>query len=194
VNMVLHLILIAFFGVYLPWMKGIEFLDPPMISAYACLGALFAGPAAGQAFSGGGPRRDGTPSTRPQTMGDAAKRIVRALIYGEALIVIFLVAGILTVNFQRSGLWLLPQLDILGETVILGFAASTVVVSAVAWLSLRYSERAAKFGMRSLFLVMLLAYFYGSLRIAEYALSGTLLCFVAAFGFFYLLRREVVPQ
>ncbi|MEQ1947601.1 MAG: hypothetical protein ABL995_10455 [Bryobacteraceae bacterium] len=192
--MLLHLILIAFFGVYLPWMKGLEFLDPPMISAYACLGALFAGPSAGQAFSGGGPRRDGTPSTRPQTMNEAGKRIVRALSYGEALIAIFLAAGILTVNFQRPGHWLLPQLDTLAEVVILGLAASVTVVTAVAWLSLRYSEKAARFGMRFLFLVMLLSYYYGSLRIAEYALPGTLLCSMAAVGFFYLLRREVIPQ
>lgn len=192
--MLLHLILIAFFGVYLPWMKGLEFLDPPMICGYACLGALFAGPSAGQAFTGGGPRRDGTPTTRPQSWREAVGRIIRAMVYGETLIAVFLAAGILTVNFRHAGHWWLPQLDTLAASALLGAAASALVVVTVAWLSLRYSERAARFGMRFLLLVMLLAYYYESLRIAEYALPGTLFCSLAALGFFYLLRREVVPQ
>src|ERR1017187_4424743 len=46
-----HVALIAVFGVWLPWMKGIEFLDPVVLAAYACLGILFAGPVAAQAFA-----------------------------------------------------------------------------------------------------------------------------------------------
>lgn len=45
-----HVALVAVFGVFLPWMKGIDFLDSVMTAAYACLGVLFAAPAAAQAF------------------------------------------------------------------------------------------------------------------------------------------------
>jgi hypothetical protein len=48
---VIHLLLVGVFGVYLPWTKGIEFLDPVITAAYACLGVLFAAPAAAQSFA-----------------------------------------------------------------------------------------------------------------------------------------------
>src|SRR5262245_33902051 len=50
----IHLALIAVFGVFLPWRKGLDFLDPVMTTAYVSLGALFAGPASAQAFAEAG--------------------------------------------------------------------------------------------------------------------------------------------
>ena len=62
---ILHLVLIAIFGVFLPLREGLGFLEPIMITAYACLGVLFAAPAAAKAFSKG----------RPQSMSEAAVRV-----------------------------------------------------------------------------------------------------------------------
>ena len=192
--MLLHLVLIAVFGVLLPWWKGPEFLDPVMSSAYACLGVLFAAPAAAQAFSGGGPRKDGAQTTRPQTMPDALLRIGRAVGYGEGLALIFLAAGIITANLTRSGSRRLPQLDTLAETALLGVAASTAMAAAAAWMALRFSAAFARRGMRFCFLAMLVAYYYWSSRLPEIALTGAAICAVIALGLLYLVLREVAPR
>ena len=46
----IYLVLLIAFGVFLPWQKGLDFFDPALLAAYACLGVVFAGPAAAQAF------------------------------------------------------------------------------------------------------------------------------------------------
>jgi uncharacterized MnhB-related membrane protein len=192
--MVLHLVLVAVFGVLLPWMKGLEFLDPSLITAYACFGALFAGPASIQAFQGGGPQRDGSKSTRPQTIKEALRRLLRSLAYGEALILIFLATGILTVNLTHPGRVRLPLLDVLGETALLGLAAACVVVVGVAWMSLRYSKQTTRNAMRLVYVAMLIGYYYRPLRIPDIALTGAAIGAVITLGLFYLLWREVVPR
>ena len=86
---ILHLVLIAIFGVFLPLRKGLGFLEPIMITAYACLGVLFAAPAAAaSAFSKG----------RPQTMQEAGVRAAKAVGYGEGLALVMLIAGVVTVS------------------------------------------------------------------------------------------------
>src|SRR4249919_1768985 len=87
-TVILHLVLILIFGVFLPLRKGLGFLEPIMITAYACLGVLFAGPAAASAFSKG----------RPQTMREAALRTAKAVGYGEGLALLILITGVVTVS------------------------------------------------------------------------------------------------
>ena len=41
-----QVVLFAVFGVWLPFQKGISFLDPVVLGAYACLGVVFSAPAA----------------------------------------------------------------------------------------------------------------------------------------------------
>ena len=43
---IIHLIVLGLFGVLLPYAKGVEFLDAVILGAYACLGVVFAAPAA----------------------------------------------------------------------------------------------------------------------------------------------------
>ena len=45
-NWISYVVLVLAFGVVVPRLKGLEFFDPQLISAYACLGMIFAGPAA----------------------------------------------------------------------------------------------------------------------------------------------------
>src|SRR5438270_5832038 len=90
----LHVALIVIFGVFLPFRKGLDFLDPVMISAYACLGALFAAPAAARLFAG----------RRPQSMREPAWLAAKAVGYGEGLALIMLCAGVATLRVSR-GRW-----------------------------------------------------------------------------------------
>src|SRR6185437_705197 len=81
-TILIHAALIAVFGVALPWSKGIGFIDPVITSAYACLGILFAAPAAAQAFE-----------QRPRSAKEAFARIGLAVLYGEAMAIAMLGAG-----------------------------------------------------------------------------------------------------
>lgn len=46
-----QVVLLAVFGVWLPLQKGISFLDPVVLGAYACLGVVFSAPAAASGIS-----------------------------------------------------------------------------------------------------------------------------------------------
>ena len=181
--LLLHIALIAIFGVILPWRKGLDFLDPVMISAYACIGMLFAAPASAANCGG----------KRPQSLKEAVQRAWKAVLYGEGLAVILLAAGILTVSYSRGRI-LVPQLDILGEAALLGFTGTVALALLAGWLTLRFSVSLARTGMRVIFLLLLLGFFFQSQRLPEIGLQGSLLALAVAALALLLLRREVHPQ
>jgi hypothetical protein len=183
-TVLLHLALIAIFGVVLPQRKGIEFLDPVMMSAYACMGVIFAAPAAAARFAKG----------RPQSMREAFARTAKAAAYGEGLALIMLVAGVATVNFNRSGRLWLPELDTLGESAVLGLTATITMALLTGWMTLRFSALTAQYGMRGLLLLLLLAFFFRSQRLPEIALPGSAFCLAVSGLTIYLLHREVNPR
>ena len=179
----LHLALITIFGVLLPFRKGLGFLDPIMISAYACLGILFAAPAAALAFA----------KSRPQSMGEVWWRTAKAVGYGEGLALVMLMAGVATVSVSRRRM-LLPELDVLAEAVLLGLAASIALALFAGWMTLRFSARAARFGMRAIFLVLLLLFLFRAQRLPEIPLRGVELSVALSALMVILLRREVHPR
>ncbi len=184
----LHVALIAIFGVLLPQRKGIDFLDPVMISAYACMGVFFAAPAAASTFA----------KSRPQSMREAFARVGKAAGYGEGLALIMLIAGVitvnLTVNLGRRGRVHLPELDTLAESGLLGATATIAVALFAGWMTLRFSARMARRGMRVVFLLLLLAFFFRSSRLPEVGLAGAGLGVVISGLMIFLLRREVSPR
>src|SRR5215469_5265878 len=95
------LLLIAF-GIFLPWRKGLDFFDPALLSAYACLGIVFAGPAAAQAFE-----------NKPESMAQALAWIGVATGFGEALAIAMLGCGLLTVRFTMPYLLFGPDVELL---------------------------------------------------------------------------------
>jgi hypothetical protein len=180
----LHLALVAIFGVLIPWWKGVDFFDPVMTAAYACMGVLFAAPAAAQAFS----------ANRPQSMKEAYARVGKAALYGEGLALVFLVAGTATVSVTHGARLRLPQLDVLGETAVLGLAASVAFASLAGWATLRFSEAMARLAMRIMFLSLLIAFFYYARRLPDVALMGSALCAVIAAATVFPLWKEVSPR
>ena len=44
--------IVVIFGIGLPWYKGLDFLDPVIIAAYALLAVFFVAPAGAEAFAG----------------------------------------------------------------------------------------------------------------------------------------------
>ena len=181
--MLLHLFLIAIFGVLIPYWKGADFFDPVITAAYACMGALFSGPAAAQAFA----------LSRPQSMKEAYSRAGKAILFGEGLVILFLVLGTATVSFDH-GRPMFPELDVVAEAGMLGLAAATAVACLAGWATLRFSPMVARLQMRIVFLGLLLAFYYNARRLTDVAVQGIVLCAIATAVGVWLLRKEVCPR
>ena len=179
--MLLLIVLLGVFGILLPWSKGVDFLDPVMIGAYACLGGLFAAPAAALAFSGG----------CPKTFGVAARMIGRAAGYGEGLVMGMIGLGIATVNVGRAGRLRLPELDSLGATGLFGLMMTLAFACGAAWITLRYSASTARRISRIVFLLLAVAFFYGSRWLPEVALEGAGVSAILTATFALLLRKSI---
>jgi hypothetical protein len=183
-TILLHLALILTFGIVLPLRKGIGFLDPVITSAYACMGVIFAAPAAAMQFGKG----------RPQTLKEAFTRAAQAAGYGEGLALILLAAGVATVNLGRNGHWRWPEIDTLAGTAWLGLIATITMALLAGWLTMRFSARAAQNGMRILLVVLLLAFLFHSQGLPDVVWPGSVLCAALAAVTIYLLHREVNPR
>ena len=173
----IHLAIVAVFGVYLPWRKGLEFLDPVLLAAYACLGVLFAAPAAIQAFAG----------ERPSTMKDAMTRVVMAVLYGEGMAVVILLAGFLTVYLTRPAMFA-PDLGTLAAASILAIVASLALAALSAWLTLRFSASAARRALRVIFLLLLVVFYFRARWLPDVADTATLVFLVLAAVAIFALR------
>jgi hypothetical protein len=174
-----HGALIVVFGVLLPYTKGLEFLDPVLSSAYACLGVLFAAPASAQAFAG----------DRPGSMKQILARILVSVVYGESLAIAMLVIGIVTVNVTHPGRLRLPLLDVLAAASALGLCASLALAAVAAWITLRFSPEAARRGMRVIFLLLLMAFFLWSRWLPDVAEEGAILSLIVAGLVIFALRK-----
>jgi hypothetical protein len=174
----IHVGLIAVFGVFLPWQKGLDFLDPVITTAYACLSVLFAAPAAAQAFAAG----------RAGSLKTVLTRILVAVAYGECMAVAMLAAGVVTVSVTHGRL-LLPVLNILARGTALGVSASLALASVAAWITLRFSAGVARAAMRAIFLLLLGAFFFWSRWLQDVAGAGALIGFLVTAIAALALRR-----
>jgi len=155
-----------------------------MTAAYACLGVLFAGPAAGEAFA----------EKRPDSLKGALLRVGKAVMYGEILTVAMMIAGVATVSVSRGRRLRLPELDVLGEAGLLGLTASMALALIAGWVTLRFSHGAALRTLRFVFLAMLVAYYLWSRWLPDAALRGAALAAVIAGVMIFMLRRQVEPR
>ncbi len=154
-----------------------------MITAYACIGILFAAPAAASAFSKG----------RPQTMWEAGVRAAEAVAYGEGLALVMLIAGVVSVSVA-NGRALYPELDVLGFGAALGLAASIALALFSGWMTLRFSAAAARMSMRAIFIGLLVLFVFQGERLPEIPLRGVELSVALSALMIILLRRQVHPK
>ncbi len=176
----IHIAIVAVFGVLLPWMRGIDFLDPVMTAAYACLGVLFSAPAAAQGFA----------LRRPDSMTDALVQIAAAVAYGEAMTVAILLAGFTTV-YATNRFAFAPDLLTLGEACVLGVTASLALSTGAAWITLRFSARVARNAMRVMFLLLLYLFFLKSRWLPDVAVEGSVISFGVALLALLAVRRQI---
>lgn len=180
---ILHFVLFAIFGIFLPLRKGLGFLEPIMITAYACLGVLFAAPAAASAFAKG----------RPQSMREAGMRTSKAVGYGEGVALVMLSGGVAAVSLTQ-GRMLFPELDVLAEGTLLGLAASLALALFAGWMTLRFSASAARMALRAVFIGLLVLFVLRGERLPEIPVRGVELSVAVSALMVILLRREIHPK
>jgi len=165
--------------VFLPWQKGGDFLDSVMLGAYACLGVVFAAPAAASEF------------TTAPPLQKALVRVVIAVIYGELVAGTMLLLGLVTVYVSHGGRFVVgPDLNSLAACAVLGLTLSLAVSMAAVWLSVKFSPGAAKNVVRLVFFGLLAAFYFRSGWLPTVALRGAGIALVASVLFLVLLRRE----
>jgi hypothetical protein len=178
--MPVYILLIGVFGVFLPWQKGRDFLDSVMLGAYACLGVVFAAPAAASGFE------------RIPTTPQALARVLISVLYGEFVAGVMLLLGTVTVYVSRAGRIVVgPDLRSLAECAALGLTLSLAVATAAVWISLRFSPGAAKGVVRVVFLGLLAAFYLRSGWLPDVALPGAGIALVASIVFFAGLRATL---
>ena len=181
---IVNLGVVAAFGVVLPWAKGLEFFDSLILTAYACLGAVFAGPAAAY-------RRD----EPAPTFGQARSRVLVSAAYGHLVGWVLLIAGVATVYISHRGsAFFPPDLATIAAGLALGLALSLALSAVAVWTSLRFSEMAARMALRLLFLGLLIAFFRGGRRLPDMALDAALLCIAGAAGVVAALRPAIAHR
>ena len=180
-NALSYLLLIAAFGVLVPYLKGLEFFNPQLLAAYACMGTIFSGPAVAQALG-----------SKPSSFSEAARWIVQAVLFGEGIVAAMLAAGILTVYLtHRHTVFFPPDVPALAVSAGLGVAISLALAAGAAWLALQFSPGAARIGLRIVFLALVALFFYRGQWLPQVAAAGTWLALGISALFLGLLWRRL---
>src|SRR5580658_305102 len=143
-NGVIYVLLILVFGIAVPASKGLGFFDPTMLSAYACLGTVFAGPFAAHRIE-----------KRPASFGQAVGWILKAVFFAELLAIAMLACGVATVFYGSVAAFFPPDGEVLASSLLLGLAASLALASLSAWITAEFSAGAARMALRLIFLGLL---------------------------------------
>lgn len=176
-NALTYLVVIVIFGGVVPYQRGLGFFDPVLLAAYGCIGVVFAGPAAAQAFE-----------TPPQNLAEGLHWIVKAALFGESISALMLGCGIGTVYATLHGYVFPPDLALVAWGLALGTAASLAMASLAAWVTVELSPGAARMAMRGVFLILLILFYFDGRRLPDAVQMGTLGCLLATAALVMLLK------
>ena len=174
----LHAVIWGVFGGLLPWQKGLDFYDPQILTAYACLGCVFAIPLA---------VKTGQTNRFELVLG----RVIGALAYGEFMAVGMLLLGIGVVYATRTRIYFPPAWGDVLEAIVFGAGLTLALVLLGVWCSLRFSPAAAQRILRVVLFGLLVAYFYRGRMLPEAIRPAMAIVFGVAAALMVLLRRAV---
>jgi hypothetical protein len=178
--LIVHACVIGAFGFLLPWAKGVEFMDPALPIIYACLGPFFGAPMAVQLV-------------RQASPNGALSRVVAAVMYGEAMALILLLLGFVTVLSLHSQAYLfLPDPILVGEALLLGLGSTLALSALSAWVTLKISPRVAMTVLRLIFIVLFAVFLLRAWWLPAVAGTAAAVSFAIAAVFLTMVRREQV--
>jgi hypothetical protein len=178
-GLAVYLALLGVFGILLPWQKGLEFLDPVILTAYACLGGVFSGPAAVQLFD-----------ALPKSAREAVGRVAAAVVFGEVMVVILLALGLSTVRLLHRGIFPFDTPAMIAG-LALGAALSLALTAMAAWTRMAYSASVARSALRAALVALLIAFVFRSRWLPDVAWLGAGISLAAAAVFLVLLAKRV---
>ncbi len=153
------LFVVVAFGILVPIYKGLGFLDPRIIAAYACLALLFVAPASAELAGTQG--RDAAASA-------VLARIAIIVAWGWGITVLILATAIVTLNVMSPrGGFLVPPTVFLSAILTFSLSASTAIALLGAVLARRFSAAQVKNILRAVFLIVLLMLAFGSRFLPE---------------------------
>ena len=141
------LLIVALFGILVPWYKRYDFLDPVLLAAYFFLPLVLVAPMAADALAG--------------SADSVAATVGRALLVafcGWGLGVVIVAAGLITVNAANwHGRLLLPGGAFLAAGALFSATAALASVIVAGMLAHLFSAATAKTILRLVFLAALVA-------------------------------------
>lgn len=153
------LFVVIAFGILVPIYKGLGFLDPRIIAAYACLALLFVAPASAELAGTQG--RDAAASA-------VLARIAIIVAWGWGITVLILATAIVTLNvMSRRGGFVSPPAEFLAAILTFSLSASVAVAMLSSVLARRFSAAQVKNILRAAFLIVLLMLAFGSRFLPE---------------------------
>jgi hypothetical protein len=179
-SILLHLVLLAAFGILIPRMKGLDFLDSQVLCAYVCLGLLFAAPAAAQAF----------PEGKETPFKSATARILACVLYGEFVTLTLAACGIGIVYLSLRGSYAPPpDWETLAHCALLGLAGSLTMASIAALGAVQFSRNMAMLWLRVAFFGLLVLFFYKGRWLPDVGWSALAPCLVLTSIFLGMLKK-----
>jgi hypothetical protein len=146
-GLILLVLVAVMFGVYLPYAKGFDFLDVLMLTAYALLSGVFAGPAAIGLVA--------PPSPYPSP-GEARIKVLAAALHGWVVAAGIAFLGIVAVNaFHWIGRPVLPPAKVLLGAAAVALCCSAWIAALGVALGLRFPPLSAQGILRLIFLAVL---------------------------------------
>ncbi len=179
-NALTYFAAVAIFGGVVPYEKGLGFFDPVLLAAYACIGIVFAGPAAAHAFE-----------TPPESLNQALHWIVKAALVGELVAIVMLGCGIGTVYATSRGYVFPPDVELVVWAIGLGTAGALAMASLAAWVTVELSPGAARMTLRGVFLILLALFYFDGRRLPDVIQKGTLGCLLATAVLVLLLKSRL---
>lgn len=135
--------IIALFGIGVPLVRGLGFLNPLLLSAYLLLGVIIVAPVAASAFSG----------NQPVAGPEALRKVGLAAGFAWGLSLAVVAAGLITVNLaSRYPRALVPNARFLTAAILCGAVATVFAALFSALVARRYSAEAARNAVRLIFL------------------------------------------
>ena len=114
------------------------------------------------------------------------------MLFGEIIAAAMLICGILTVYLTHlHGVFFLPDLMLLANAEALGLTGSVALAALAAWLSLQFSEGAARMALRGVFIALLALFFLRGQWLPAAAGTAALIALVAGAVLLALLRSRL---
>src|SRR5580704_12409286 len=153
------LVVVITFGILVPWYKGFAFLDPRIISAYACLALLFVAPASAEVAA---------LQQSETSPADRLSRIGIVVAYGWIVTLVILISALVTLNLTNwRGVLIAPPWGLCAALLVFSLVGSVAVATASAVLARYFTAAGVKSILRGLFLLVLLVLVFSSRLLPE---------------------------